>query len=204
MGQQVSDTRFGATVYFDFEKEMQQVAIFLNAEADLLADRLELKIKGMMAKGMVPDAILGVLRTDLREGGQLFGGFASTLRRNVFPVIDNVAQGALMQANPDEGGWKWITTSYEPCRDCLPRHGQVKTYSEWESLGLPRSGFSVCGENCKCVLAPKGSVARSAADGPVKVPTLAQARASFDERLKSDASLKKRLEEYRASLTAKK
>jgi len=194
----------GSTVYYDFDKEMEQVAIFLNAESDLLADRLELKIKGMMTSGMGPKEILEVLRRDLREGGQLFSGFNSTFRRNVFPVIDNVAQGAVIRENPKAALWEWITTSAEPCPDCLPRHGVQKVYAEWEKIGLPRSGFSRCGDNCKCALVPAVQVGRSLEDGPVVVDPLAAARADFQARLATDPALQQRMEDYRASVRARR
>jgi hypothetical protein len=191
-------------VYFDFEKEMQQVAIFLNADADLVADRLELRIKSMMATGMGPSDILAVLRNDLKIGGPLFSSFASTFKRNVFPVVDNVAQGAIVTANPVARKWEWITTSADPCNDCLPRHGVKRPYSDWVRLGLPRSGFSVCGDYCKCAIVPEGSVGSDVQGSPVEVPTLAQARSSLKDRLSTDSSLQKRMAEYRASMSARK
>ena len=41
------------------------------------------------------------------------------------------------------------------CGDCTARIGQVKSWEEWESLGLPASGFSVCKEFCYCQLVPE-------------------------------------------------
>ena len=32
-----------------------------------------------------------------------------------------------------------------------------KNYSEWEADGLPRTGVTVCKENCKCMLLPSGT-----------------------------------------------
>lgn len=190
-------------VYFDLTKEMDQVAIFLSADADLIADKLDLRIKQMMASGMDTKSILTALASDLDTAGPMFSTFESTLKKTVYPVIDNVAQGALVQANPEAGGWEWVTTSYDPCVDCLPRHGLKKSYEDWKALGLPRSGFSRCGDNCKCVLAPVGQVAPGLADGPVTVPTLGQARSDFLKRLATDPALQARLEEYRSALRGK-
>jgi len=71
-------------------------------------------------------------------------------------------------------------------------------------LGLPRSGFSVCGDNCKCTLVPAVQVGRSLEDGPVEVDPLAKARADFQSRLASDPALKARLDAYRAQTRARK
>ena len=40
------------------------------------------------------------------------------------------------------------------CVDCEKRVGQVRTWNEWEAVGLPASGFSVCKEFCYCQLIP--------------------------------------------------
>lgn len=61
-----------------------------------------------------------------------------------------------------EKGWtdntplQWVGVSDDrTCDDCEPRigAGEIKTLKEWEAEGVPRSGWSVCGENCRCDLA---------------------------------------------------
>lgn len=43
------------------------------------------------------------------------------------------------------------------CDDCGGRHGVGgKTIDEWSVQGLPGSGWSVCGGNCRCELIPEG------------------------------------------------
>jgi hypothetical protein len=171
-------------LYYDFNLEMEQIAISLEFSANLLADNLQLRITQMMASGMSPNAILDVLRRDLANGGPLFGGLKKAVETNIFPAVDNIAQGAVIEANPGASRWEWITTSAGPCADCLPRHGVVKTYAEWEAIGLPRSGFSRCGDYCKCVLAPTNQVDPTLRSAPVQIPTLAQAREAYDAREK--------------------
>lgn len=191
-------------VYYDFDKEMSQIALFLQADSDLLADKLSLRIKQMMATGMSQDAIIATLRKDLYGGGSLFSGFSSTFKKSVMPTIDDVAQGAIIHQNPGAAQWEWITTSADPCDDCAPRHGVLHTYEEWRGLGLPRSGFSVCGDHCKCSLVPSVQVGRSLEDGPVNVDPLAAARADFQARLSTDSALKAKLDGYRAQARARR
>lgn len=38
------------------------------------------------------------------------------------------------------------------CPDCKERDGRKETMEFWETIGLPRSGFSVCQEECGCSL----------------------------------------------------
>lgn len=50
--------------------------------------------------------------------------------------------------------WQWITVSSNPCPDCQARAGKVLTLTEWEGLGLPGEGQTICGVNCMCQLIP--------------------------------------------------
>ena len=191
-------------VYYDFNAEMEQVALFLRADSDLLADKLNLKIRQMMAAGMGEAQVVAALRRDLSAGGPIFSGFKSTFKSTVMPQVDNIAQGAVVAKNPKARDWEWVTTSADPCDDCKARHGQVKPYEEWRRLGLPRSGFSVCGDYCKCTLVPAIQVGRSLEDGPVEVDPLAAARKDFQERLRNDPALQARMETYRAQTRVRK
>ena len=48
---------------------------------------------------------------------------------------------------------QWVSVgSPRICVDCQDRIGEVRTWNEWEALGLPASGFSVCKEFCYCQL----------------------------------------------------
>lgn len=51
----------------------------------------------------------------------------------------------------------WRVESAKPCPDCSGRNGETRTLAEWQAAGLPRSGFSVCGRNCKCIIDSSGS-----------------------------------------------
>ncbi len=49
--------------------------------------------------------------------------------------------------------WIWITVNdRESCQDCKKRHGEIKTMNKWESLGLPGSGKTKCGDSCRCLM----------------------------------------------------
>ena len=48
---------------------------------------------------------------------------------------------------------RWQTESGRPCPDCVNRSGwEPRTYAEWEAVGLPKYGATVCGNRCMCVL----------------------------------------------------
>lgn len=44
------------------------------------------------------------------------------------------------------------TSSGTHCPDCVNRSGMRRTLAEWEVLGMPQSGFSICGNYCRCTL----------------------------------------------------
>lgn len=50
--------------------------------------------------------------------------------------------------------WQWISISSKPCPDCEARAGRVMTLSEWQRLGTPGAGRTICGRHCRCKLIP--------------------------------------------------
>lgn len=50
----------------------------------------------------------------------------------------------------------WVTMKDKRvCPSCLDRGGyESKKFGEWESIGLPKSGTTICGVKCRCVLVP--------------------------------------------------
>lgn len=56
-------------------------------------------------------------------------------------------------AKPSEE-WQWIAVSTSPCPDCLPRAGKVMSFREWQAVGIPGAGRTICGAKCRCRLIP--------------------------------------------------
>ena len=50
--------------------------------------------------------------------------------------------------------WQWIAVSTKPCPDCDARAGRTLPIEQWERMGLPGSGRTICGRACKCLLMP--------------------------------------------------
>jgi hypothetical protein len=178
--------------YYDFAEEADSFFIRLDAEADLMGHRLEAAIQNMALSGMSEDDIISTVKNDLRDGGPLTSPIRSNLLSRLWSGVDDFAQGAVFDDNPDTDTWEWLTTSGRPCEDCEPRHGMVKAYEQWRSAGLPRSGFSRCQSRCKCVLVPDDRV-EPEFGGPVIVDTIQQFRDDFKSRLASDPALRRRV-----------
>lgn len=187
----------GKKTFYNFETDSQEMVIVLKAESMGLATRMQSEVVNMVASGMSREEVKAALWKDLNEGGKLFGGLRNAFRSVTGSILEDISQGAIFQKYGEDDNWEWITTSGNPCVDCNPRHGQVKTYTEWRDLGLPRSGFSVCDMHCKCVLVPQSKVAKDFGE-PVKVKTLAEAREEFQKKLETDTELQDKLSEYKA------
>ncbi|KKL22986.1 hypothetical protein LCGC14_2429890, partial [marine sediment metagenome] len=50
--------------------------------------------------------------------------------------------------------WTVTLGSGITCPDCPSRDGQIRTLLEWQNIGKPRSGWSVCGPHDYCQLIP--------------------------------------------------
>ncbi len=119
---------------------------------------MELLIQSMTIAGASADAIRTYLLYDLQNGGRIFGSFASGVTSATSMGVTSASQIAQMLQYKQEGvrNFKWVTVSKNPCFQCAERAGRVEEWEVWETIGLPRSSFSVCRGNCKCHLEPSG------------------------------------------------
>ena len=156
-------------------KEMQIVLTAgLLDEAAKQTLTLKQVIRKAKVSGMADIEIERMLLRDLREGGQLFGNFRKQMKSTVKSGIEDSGRQEVRQSFLDVKLWSWLAiVDGKICPDCLDRHGwTAMTWEEWEAVGLPDSGNTICGQNCRCILTPAGSVKKE--DGglkrPVKVP----------------------------------
>ena len=182
--------------FFNFDTLAEEMTLSLQVQGRTLGEQIAGTIQQMYIRGMSQDQILDNLMEDLVSNGRIFGGVTRGLSEAVGAGYDDIAQGEIFDANPETQTWEWIVTSSNPCSDCLPRHKETATYQEWQSIGLPRSGFSVCRDRCKCVLLPTGK-ATADLDDPVIVPSVTDLRAEFQTKLQSDTVLQQRIADYK-------
>jgi hypothetical protein len=66
----------------------------------------------------------------------------------------------VLSSNIDEWLLAWHDVGdNRVCDGCIARHGmKPMTLAEWEVYGLPGSGDTECGDNCRCVLFPVGAL----------------------------------------------
>lgn len=136
----------GANLVFDY----------IDYSIILTISEIELLMTSMSRAGANPDAIRSYLLYDLQNGGRIFGSLANGISNSTAMGITSAAQIAQMLTYKQKGiqEFKWVTVSKNPCSQCKDRAGRTESWDYWETIGLPRSGFSVCRGNCKCHLEP--------------------------------------------------
>ena len=134
------------------KKELKTLEIILAAKVGRTAITLEEYIQMRLSQGTPIEIIREDLLTDLQVGGRIFGEFRNALQPTFagsisrFRVIGTLAETGI------SAQFRWVAILVNTCPDCIQRHNQVQSWAEWEVEGLPRSGATVCGQNCKCVL----------------------------------------------------
>ena len=123
---------------------------------DIFVTRIESEIARLRGANIGNREIIRILGDDFANKGRVFGEFSNTLKRG---VVSGIMQGS--RAGQDEvyGNsmkMRWVSVgSPRICVDCEERVGQIASWDEWESLGLPATGFSICKEFCYCQLMPE-------------------------------------------------
>ena len=136
------------------DRELEVLEIALTTKVTRTAVTLEEYINIRLTQGVTLKAIETDLLKDLEEGGRIFGEFRNAMKATYggsllrFRDIGQVAEIGI------DTKYRWVAVLINTCPDCLVRHGNVATWDKWEAEGLPRTGQTVCKENCKCVLIP--------------------------------------------------
>ena len=126
--------------------------IVLSTKARRTALSIEELIRMSIENGADEKAIKKVLLDDLENGGRIFGELRNAIRATSNGIINRARDSAQFSITPDGQKYRWIAVLINTCPDCLERHGKSKLWDDWVADGLPRTGHTVCKENCKCVL----------------------------------------------------
>jgi len=138
-----------------FQNQMQSLEISLSSTVQRTTASLNEIVDKLRASGMSDSNIQAGLEKDLAEGGRIFGEFRRAVKATSEGTIGKISTDAYLERFGTDISFTWIAALVNTCDDCLPRHGEIATLEEWEAQGLPRSGWSVCRENCQCVLIPE-------------------------------------------------
>lgn len=136
-------------------KELTTLDIILAAKIGRTALTLEEYVQMRLSQGATREAIRADLLTDLEEGGRIFGEFKNALQPTFAGSTNRFRDVGMLAETGIDKQWRWVAVLVNTCPDCLERHNLIKKWADWEEEGLPRSGATVCGQNCKCVLLPE-------------------------------------------------
>jgi hypothetical protein len=136
-------------------RERQTLAIMLGLKVEKSALNLREYIQLRVSQGSPIDLVKEELIRDLREGGRIFGEFRRAIKATSRGSVNRARDDGYFSEFGVATKYRWSAVLVKTCPDCLKRHGQVKTWEEWEAEGMPRAGATVCRENCHCVLIPE-------------------------------------------------
>ena len=124
--------------------------------ASIFVERIEQEIRLLRGAGMSDTGIVTTLTNDFRSNGRIFGEYSRSIKRG---IVLGIMQGFRVGQDAiygDSVKMRWVSVgSPRICDDCSSRVGEIDTWENWQALGLPASGFSVCKENCYCQLIPE-------------------------------------------------
>ena len=126
-------------------------AFVLSYDVQIFADRLRQEIERLTRNGVSEQSIIGILDTDLKSRGRIFGELSNSIKRGVVGGINQ----AFRRAGDVGNKLKWVSISKNICDDCSSRAGALDTWDGWGGRGMPGSGWSVCKEYCYCQLIPE-------------------------------------------------
>ena len=115
----------------------------------------------LTANGLSQKQIINGLSNDLKNNGRIFGQLKNNTKAK---VVETVNQSSRIGQESEYSGnekFAWVTVGgHKVCLDCEGRTGMIMTYDQWETEGLPGTGWSVCQGYCYCVLDPTGTVGK--------------------------------------------
>ena len=155
------------------EKMLLSVLSQMVYDVTIFDTNLEKSVLTMFDNGVTKDIIQDTLEVDLQTGGRIFGELKNNTKASIVNAINQSAKmGQYQNYDLSTGLFRWITVGgHKICIDCESRTGLEKTFEEWEKVGLPGSGWSLCQGYCYCVLDPTGEISNKiSTDVQEKIP----------------------------------
>ena len=141
------------------ETILDEIITLMLFDSEIFAVNIEKQLRTLRTSGVDEGQIEDILQKDMDEEGKIFGALKNTIIASIVLGVAQSARQGQYESYDMEQLFTWVTVSgHRICDDCETRAGETLTFSEWEALGLPGSGWSVCGSYCYCLLDPTGSV----------------------------------------------
>ena len=132
------------------------------------------RVSELANAGIAPDQIKKLIDQDLKQAGRIFGNLKNSTKETLSNGINQTGRAGQFEAYKPTDELMWVTVAgHKVCTDCSSRSGQINVLAEWESLGMPGTGWSVCRGYCYCILDPSGKI-----DREVNLPVEPEKRAT--------------------------
>ena len=128
----------------------------MNLNFQIYLSRVRLQAQQLVAAGVDQALILQQLQSDITNSTGTFAQLKGTIGASIDTSLMKTANFSSNLAPlriTNNFRWNW-EPSAEHCDTCVGRQGQVKSYEDWEAVGLPGSGTTDCGIYCRCSLEP--------------------------------------------------
>ncbi len=140
------------------KKRLNVAMMELKKNANILKADIEIfKANSKIAGFSTKETLAQLVRAAGDKEG-LAQGFAKKVKSVTTAAIRRERSSAKIdefrKSTPRNAQWQWITVSTKPCPDCEARAGRIMTFREWQKMGLPGSGRTICGKFCRCEFEP--------------------------------------------------
>lgn len=140
------------------DRELEILEIRINTKTRRTAISIEEYIGTRALSGVPIEEIKKELLDDLENGGRIFREFRNAIKATAHGNMMRIRDVSQFSNQGLDVKYQWVAVLINTCDDCLERHGEAKSYADWEEEGLPRTGHTVCGDNCRCILIPDNLV----------------------------------------------
>ena len=129
------------------------VTLGISYAIDVFATEIEREIAILRNAGIGNQGIADTIRNDLLTNGRVFGKFSNNIKRGIVSGVMQANRIGQSEVYGDSVNFRWVSVgSPKICIDCADRIDEVATFEQWQAIGLPATGFSVCKEFCYCQL----------------------------------------------------
>ena len=138
---------------------IDEIVTLMIFDSESFALNVDKYVTQLRSNGINDETIEEQLTKDMEEGGKIFGLLKNAIKASVVLGIAQAARFGQYEEFDMDQDFTWITVAgHRICSDCEERAGETLPFSDWELIGLPGSGWSLCGSFCYCVLDPTGTV----------------------------------------------
>ena len=138
---------------------IDEIVTLMIFDSESFALNVDKYVTQLRSNGINDETIEEQLTKDMEEGGKIFGLLKNAIKASVVLGIAQAARFGQYEEFDMDQDFTWVTVAgHRICSDCEERAGETLPFSDWELIGLPGSGWSLCGSFCYCVLDPTGTV----------------------------------------------